>query len=147
LHTQDSDFNDATVNASEAIGLVEGLQEDGRSIDTVSFVAGFACRHGTARAVTDPPTANVESALEDGHKEIRMKNTRYVKKATSGRGWDVVREGHRRATAHGATKADAVKTARELIRREGGGEIRILNRTGKVVDASKVARPRKRAAA
>jgi len=76
-----------------------------------------------------------------------MKNTRYVKKATSGRGWDVVREGHRRATAHGATKADAVKTARELIRQEGGGEIRILNRTGKVVDASKVPRPRKRAAA
>ncbi len=76
-----------------------------------------------------------------------MKNTRYVKKASSGRGWDVVREGHRRATAHGATKADAVKTARELTRQEGGGEIRILNRTGKVVDASKVARPRKQAAA
>lgn len=76
-----------------------------------------------------------------------MKNTRYVKKAPSGRGWDVVREGHRRATAHGATKADAVETARELIRQEGGGEIRILNRTGKVVDASKVSRSRKRAAA
>jgi hypothetical protein len=78
--------------------------------------------------------------------EIRMENTRYVKKA-SGRGWDVVKEGHRRATAHGATKADAVETARELIRAEGGGEIRILNRTGKVVDASKISRPRKRVAA
>jgi hypothetical protein len=76
-----------------------------------------------------------------------MKNTRYVKKAPSGRGWDVVREGHRRATAHGETKADAVETARELIRQEGGGEIRILNRTGKVVDASKVSRSRRRAAA
>jgi len=75
-----------------------------------------------------------------------MENTRYVKKA-SGRGWDVVKEGHRRATAHGATKADAVETARELIRQEGGGEIRILNRTGKVVDASKVSRSRKRLAA
>lgn len=75
-----------------------------------------------------------------------MKNTRYVKKA-SGRGWDVVKEGHRRATAHGTTKADAVETARELIRQEGGGEIRILNRTGKVVDASKVARSHKRLAA
>jgi putative intracellular protease/amidase len=84
---------------------------------------------------------------EDGHKETWMKNTRYVKKAASGRGWDVVREGHRRATAHGATKADAVETARELIRQEGGGEIRILNRTGKVVDASKVSRPRRRVAA
>ncbi len=80
-------------------------------------------------------------------RETQMRNTRYVKKATSGKGWDVVKEGHRRATAHGATKAAAVKTARELTRQEGGGEIRILNRTGKVVDASKVSRPRKRLAA
>jgi len=90
--------------------------------------------------------ANVGSGQKVGHKEIRMGNTRYVKKA-SGRGWDVVKEGHRRATAHGDTKADAVKTARELIRQEGGGEVRILNRTGKVVDASKVARSMKRLAA
>jgi len=76
-----------------------------------------------------------------------MTNTRYVKKATGGRGWDVVREGHRRATAHGATKAAAVKTARELVLQEGGGEIRVLNRTGKVVKESKVSAPRKRAAA
>jgi Uncharacterized protein conserved in bacteria (DUF2188) len=76
-----------------------------------------------------------------------MKNTRYVKKATSGRGWDVVKEGHRRATAHGSTKVDAVRTARELTRQESGGEIRILNRTGRVVDASKVSWPRKRIAA
>jgi hypothetical protein len=75
-----------------------------------------------------------------------MKNTRYVKKA-NGRGWDVVKEGHRRATAHGATKADAVRTARELTRQEGGGEIRILNHTGKVVDASKVSQSKKRLAA
>lgn len=73
--------------------------------------------------------------------------TRYVKKASSGRGWDVVKEGHRRATAHGATKAKALKTARDLVRQEGGGEIRVLNRTGKVVDASRVARPRRRLAA
>lgn len=76
-----------------------------------------------------------------------MKNTRYVQKASSGRGWDVVREGHRRATAHGATKADAVRAARELTRQEGGGEIRILNRTGKVVDRKTVSRPKNRAAA
>lgn len=75
-----------------------------------------------------------------------MGNTRYVQKA-SGRGWDVVKEGHRRATAHGSTKADAVRTARRLIRQEGGGEIRVLNRTGKVVDESTVSRARRRAAA
>lgn len=75
-----------------------------------------------------------------------MTNTRYVKKA-SGKGWDVVKEGHRRATAHGATKREAIETAEELIRQEGGGEIRILNRTGKVVDATTVKRQRRRVAA
>lgn len=76
-----------------------------------------------------------------------MENTRYVKRAARGRGWDIVKEGHRRATAHGATRADAVKVARELVRDEGGGEIRVLNRTGKVVDARTVSRSRKRIAA
>jgi len=76
-----------------------------------------------------------------------MANTRYVKRKTSGRGWEVVKEGHRRATAHGATKKDAIETAEDLIRQEGGGEIRILNRTGKVVGATTVKRPRRRAAA
>jgi uncharacterized protein DUF2188 len=75
-----------------------------------------------------------------------MRNTRYVKKAR-GRGWDIVKEGHRRATAHGATEADALRTARKLILQEGGGEIRVLNRTGKVVRESTVRRSRKRAAA
>jgi hypothetical protein len=75
-----------------------------------------------------------------------MKNTRYVKKA-SGRGWDVIREGHRRATAHGATKADAVAVARELVRLEGGGEVQVLDRTSKTVETKKVAAPRKRIAA
>lgn len=75
-----------------------------------------------------------------------MTNTRYIKKA-SGRGWDIVKEGHRRATAHGATKADAVKAARKLVLQEGGGEIRVLNRTGKIVAESTVARAKKPAAA
>jgi hypothetical protein len=59
----------------------------------------------------------------------------------------VVKEGHRRATAHGATRTAAVKTARRLVRQEGGGEVYVLNRTGKVVDESTVRSSRKRAAA
>jgi hypothetical protein len=76
-----------------------------------------------------------------------MTSTRYVKRKTTGRGWDIVKQGHRRATAHGATEADAIETARKLVLQEGGGEIRVLNRTGKVVSESRVRRPRKRAAA
>ena len=75
-----------------------------------------------------------------------MRTTRYVKKAKDGR-WDIVREGHRRATAHGATKAAAVETARKLVLEEGGGEIQVLNYTGKVIEATTVPRPRRRAAA
>jgi hypothetical protein len=75
-----------------------------------------------------------------------MSNTRYVKQAGEG-GWDVVKEGHRRPTAHGATKAAAVRTARRLVRQEGGGEVLVMNRTGKVAEASRVARAPKRSAA
>jgi hypothetical protein len=75
-----------------------------------------------------------------------MRNTRYVKKA-KGRGWDIVKAGHRRATAHGATKAAAVETARRLVLQEGGGEVQVLNYTGKVVEARTVPKPRKRLAA
>lgn len=69
-----------------------------------------------------------------------------MKKAT-GRGWDIVKEGHRRATAHGATKVDAIETARKLVLEEGGGEIQVLNRSGKVVDERTVRRSRTRLAA
>jgi len=75
-----------------------------------------------------------------------MGSNRYVKKA-HGAGWDVVKEGHQRATAHGATKKEAVKAARELTLREGGGEVRVVNRTGKIVSADSVNRRSRRAAA
>lgn len=75
----------------------------------------------------------------------RTANTRYVKQASDG-GWDVVKEGHRRATAHGATKTAAVKAARKLVSKDGGGDVYVLNRTGKVTDSSTVRSPRRRAA-
>lgn len=74
-----------------------------------------------------------------------MGSNRYVRRADGG-GWDVVKEGHRRATAHSSTRRDAVKAARKLVREEGGGEVRIMNRTGKVVEADTVPRRGKRAA-
>lgn len=82
----------------------------------------------------------------DGLMKRQTANTRYVKQATDG-GWDVVKEGHRRATAHGATRSAAVKAARKLVSQDGGGEVYVLNRTGKVVDTSSVRSSRKRAAA
>jgi hypothetical protein len=73
-------------------------------------------------------------------------NTRYVKQSQDG-GWDVVKEGHRRATAHGETRAKAVQVASKLVREDGGGEVYVMNRTGKVVDSTSVRASRRRAAA
>jgi Uncharacterized protein conserved in bacteria (DUF2188) len=76
-----------------------------------------------------------------------MANTRYVRKSSTRGGWDVVKEGHARATSHARTKRAAVREAAKAVRREGGGEVRVLNRTGKITDANTVRPRRKRAAA
>lgn len=65
------------------------------------------------------------------------KITRYVQANRDG-GWDVVKAGHRRATAHGATKAGAISRAAALTRRDGGGQIVVLNEAGKVVSTTSV---------
>jgi hypothetical protein len=73
-----------------------------------------------------------------------MKNNRYVRPASQG-GWEIVKEGHRRGTALETTKARAIVRARELVRSEGGGEVRVMNRTGKLVDSNTVPARRPRA--
>ena len=45
------------------------------------------------------------------------RNTRYVRKSSTGSGWDVVKQGHVRATAHATTKRDAVREAAKAVRR------------------------------
>jgi hypothetical protein len=72
-----------------------------------------------------------------------MTNTRYVRENEQG-GWDVLAEGHRRASVQADTKAKAVAQAREVVRRAGGGEVRVMNRAGKIVTADTVAVPRRR---
>jgi Uncharacterized protein conserved in bacteria (DUF2188) len=53
-------------------------------------------------------------------------------------GWEVVRAGNVRTLAFDGTKAGAVRKARAMVRREGGGEVRVKNHIGKVVEAEKV---------
>ncbi|HXE46164.1 MAG TPA: DUF2188 domain-containing protein [Conexibacter sp.] len=68
-----------------------------------------------------------------------MATKRYVQQNAHG-GWEVLKEGHRRAPNHYETQQKALARARELARREGGGEIRVMNTMGKVVDAVTVPR-------
>jgi hypothetical protein len=69
-----------------------------------------------------------------------MQPRRDVKQNPRG-GWDVLKEGHRRAATRAETRGAAVSKAREQIQREGGGEIRIIDQTGKIAESRTVARP------
>jgi hypothetical protein len=66
-------------------------------------------------------------------------NDRYVQPRRGG-GWDVLKEGHRRATAHADSKEKAIARARELTRQDGGGEVRVMNDSGKIVASKTVPR-------
>jgi len=70
---------------------------------------------------------------------------RYVVPNKDRGGWDIVKEGHRRATGHAKTKTDAVKQARAVIRNSGGGELRVMNRSGKLTVSDTVTPRRARA--
>jgi hypothetical protein len=67
---------------------------------------------------------------------------RYVVPSDGG-GWDVVKEDHDRASAHTGTKKEAVDRAREIVGNLGGGEIRIANRDGKLIDSDTVKGPKR----
>jgi Uncharacterized protein conserved in bacteria (DUF2188) len=71
-------------------------------------------------------------------KDAAMAINRYVQPNANG-GWDIVKEGHRRALVQCDTERKAVARARELTRREGGGEIRVMNLMGKIVREATVA--------
>jgi hypothetical protein len=71
---------------------------------------------------------------------------RYIRESADGR-WEVLQEGHLRSNLRADTQRDAVKRARDIIRRSGGGEIRVLNRMGKVVHSDTVAKPRAKTSA
>jgi hypothetical protein len=51
---------------------------------------------------------------------------RYVVPNQDG-GWDVKKENAQRASAHTDTKREAEQRAREIVRNQGGGEVRIQN--------------------
>ena len=53
-------------------------------------------------------------------------------------GWEIVRAGDRRASDFDATKAGALEKAREMVRRDGGGEVRLMNDLGRVVESETV---------
>ena len=68
---------------------------------------------------------------------------RYVQPNKERGGWDVVKELHKQASAHTETKEQAVDRARQIIRNLGGGELRIRNERGQLIESNTV-RPGRR---
>ena len=70
-----------------------------------------------------------------------MGATRYVREMDGQ--WEVLEEGAKRGAMRAETKEKAVAQARAVVRRQGGGEVRVVNQTGKVVRSAEVRRQRR----
>ena len=66
-------------------------------------------------------------------------NDRYVQPNKERGGWDVVKEEHDQASVHTDTKEEAINRAREIVSNEGGGELRIKNEQGQLIDSDTIA--------
>lgn len=58
-------------------------------------------------------------------------NNRHVVPNPDG-GWDVVKPGSDRASAHRGTQAEAINRAKEIVGNAGGGEVNIHGRNGQI---------------
>lgn len=67
-----------------------------------------------------------------------MATNRYIKQNARG-SWDVLKEGHRRSAVQAPDMQGAIDRARAAVRREGGGEVRVMNRAGKIMSSRTVA--------
>ena len=65
-------------------------------------------------------------------------NNRHVVPNPDG-GWDVKAPRADRASTHHDTQADAERRAKEIVRNQGGGEVRIHGRDGRIRDSDTVA--------
>lgn len=66
------------------------------------------------------------------------KNNRHVVPNKEG-GWHVKAPGSKRSSSRHDTQSDAERRAKEIVRRGGGGEVRIHDRKGRIRDSDTVA--------
>lgn len=70
--------------------------------------------------------------------DVSSRNTRHVVPNKSG-GWDVKKPGASRSSAHVDTQKQGQDRAREIVRKAGGGEVRVHGRDGRIRDSDTVA--------
>lgn len=64
-------------------------------------------------------------------------NNRHVVPNPKG-GWDVVKPGASRSSSHQSTQQEAIDRARVIVRNDGGGEVRIHGRNGRIRDSDTI---------
>ena len=62
---------------------------------------------------------------------VARANAREVRPDPSG-GWRVIKPGGKRSSGNFDTQADAISRARQILRRQGGGELRVTGRDGAI---------------
>lgn len=65
------------------------------------------------------------------------KNNRHVVPNLGG-GWDVKAPGAERASSHHDTQVQAERAAKDIVRNQGGGEVRIHRPSGQIRDSDTV---------
>lgn len=65
-------------------------------------------------------------------------NNRHVVPNPKG-GWDVKSPGAKRSSAHASTQAQAERRAKAIVSNQGGGEVRIHGKDGRIRDSDTVA--------
>lgn len=67
-----------------------------------------------------------------------MSNNRHVVPNPDG-GWDIKKPGASRSSGHTNTQRDAISRAKDIVRNQGGGEVRTHGRDGKIRNSDTVA--------
>jgi hypothetical protein len=65
-------------------------------------------------------------------------NDRHVQPNKERGGWDVVKELHKQVSVHTETKEHAIDRARQIIKNQGGGELRIKNERGQLIESNTI---------
>ncbi len=77
-------------------------------------------------------------ATSDGGDEMAKPVRRHVVPDSKSGGWKVVKPGGKRASATAPTQAAAEKRAKQIVKNQGGGEVRVHRRDGRVRDSDTV---------
>jgi hypothetical protein len=67
-----------------------------------------------------------------------MSSNRHVVPNPDG-GWDIKKPGGSRSSGHTDTQKDAISRAKDIVRNQGGGEVRVHGRDGRFRDSDTVA--------